>query len=165
MDFARQKLDQNHYGLLEIKEKIIEYLAARQMSNKPLGQVLCLVGPPGVGKSTLASSIAEAMGLKFVSISVAGIRDVAEIVGHRRTYIGAMAGKIIQAMRKSKVINPLFLINEIDKIADDYRGDPESALLEVLDTNQNKEFIDDYLGSDVPYDLSQVTFICTANSV
>jgi len=163
LEFARRKLDEKHYGLSEIKEKIIEYLAAQQKANKSLGQVICLVGPPGVGKTSLAASIAEATGRKFTSISVGGIRDVAEIQGHRRTYIGAMPGRIIQAMKKAQVINPCFLIDEIDKISSDYRGDPAYALLEVLDPNQNKKFIDNYLGEEVPYNLSEVMFICTAN--
>lgn len=165
MKFAQRKLDENHFGLSEIKGKIIEYLAAQQKAGKPLNQVICLVGPPGVGKTSLASSIAEAMGRKFVSISLGGARDVAEISGHRRTYIGAMPGKIIQAMKKVKVINPCFLIDEIDKISSDYRGDPASALLQVLDPNQNKEFKDDYLGQEVPYNLSEVMFLCTANTL
>ncbi|CAG8744998.1 10778_t:CDS:2, partial [Ambispora leptoticha] len=163
LNFARQKLDEKHYGLVEIKEKIIEYLAAQQKANKTLGQVVCLVGPPGVGKTSLAASIAEATGRNFVSISVGGIRDVAEIQGHRRTYIGAMPGRIVQAMKKAQVINPCFLIDEVDKISADYRGDPAYALLEALDPNQNKKFIDNYLGEEVPYNLSEVMFICTAN--
>ena len=166
MNFAQQKLDENHFGLSEIKGKVIEYLAAQQKAGKPLNQVICLVGPPGVGKTSLASSIAEATGRKFVSISLGGVRDVAEISGHRRTYIGAMPGKIIQAMKKVQVINPLFLIDEIDKISSyDHRGDPVYALLEVLDPSQNKKFVDNYLGEEVPYNLSEVMFLCTANTL
>lgn len=163
LEFARRKLNEKHYGLIEIKEKIIEYLAAQQKANKSLGQVICLVGPPGVGKTSLAASIAEATGRKFTSISVGGVRDVAEIQGHRRTYIGAMPGRIIQAMKKAQVVNPCFLIDEVDKFSSDYRGDPAYALLEALDPNQNKKFIDNYLGEEVPYNLSEVMFICTAN--
>jgi ATP-dependent Lon protease len=163
LEFARKKLDEKHYGLFEIKERIIEYLAAQQRAEKTLGQVICLVGPPGVGKTSLAYSIAEAIGRKFVSVSMGGIRDVSEIQGHRRTYIGAMPGRIIQAMKKAQVINPCFLIDEVDKISSDYRGDPVYALLEILDHNQNKKFIDNYLGEEVPYDLSQAMLICTAN--
>ncbi|CAJ0845049.1 7991_t:CDS:10 [Entrophospora sp. SA101] len=163
LEFARQKLEEKHYGLKKVKEKIIEYLAAQQQAREPLNQVICLVGPPGVGKTSLAASIAEATGRKFVSISLGGTRDVAEIKGHIRTYIGSLPGKIIQAMKKVQVINPCFLIDEIDKISSDYRGDPASALLQVLDPNQNKEFKDDYLGEGVSYNLSEVIFICTAN--
>ncbi|WNE41183.1 MAG: Lon protease 1 [Mycoplasmataceae bacterium] len=163
LEFARQKLDEKHYGLFEIKERIIEYLAAQQRAEKTLGQVICLVGPPGVGKTSLAYSIAEATGRKFVSVSMGGIRDVSEIQGHRRTYIGAMPGRIIQAMKKVQVINPCFLIDEVDKISSDYRGDPVYALLEMFDPNQNKKFIDNYLGEEVPYNLSETMFICTAN--
>jgi ATP-dependent Lon protease len=166
LNFAQRKLDENHFGLSEIKGKVIEYLAAQQKANKPLSQVICLVGPPGVGKTSLATSIAEATGRKFVSISLGGARDVAEINGHRRTYIGAMPGKIIQAMKKAQVINPLFLIDEIDKISSyDHRGDPVYALLEVLDPSQNKKFVDNYLGEEVPYNLSEVMFLCTANTL
>lgn len=165
MNFAQQKFDENHFGLSEIKERVIEYLAAQQKASKPLNQVICLVGPPGVGKTSLATSIAEATGRKFVSISVAGIRDVAELLGHRRTYIGAMPGKIIQAMKKVRVINPLFLIDEIDKVSSDYRGDPIYALLEILEPSQNEKFVDNYLGEEVPYDLSKVMFVCTANTL
>jgi len=149
--------------LSKVKERIIGFLAEQQKANRALGQVICLVGPPGTGKTSLATSIAEATGRKFVNISVGGIRDVAEIQGHRSTYIGAMPGRIIQAMKKAQVINPCFLIDEIDKISSDYRGDPAYALLEILDPNQNKRFIDSYLGEEMPYNLSEVMFICTAN--
>ncbi|CAG8665335.1 611_t:CDS:2, partial [Ambispora gerdemannii] len=159
----QQKLNEKHYGLKEVKERIIEYLAVNQIAKKPLGQIICLVGPPGIGKTSLAISIAEVTGRKFVRISLGGVRDVAVIQGHRRTYIGAMPGRIIQGMKEAKVIDPLFLIDEIDKISSDYHGDPFHALLEVLDINLNKEFTDHYLG--IPYNLSQVMFICTANSV
>ncbi|CAG8752706.1 18360_t:CDS:2, partial [Gigaspora margarita] len=157
LDFARRKLDENHYGLTDIKERIIEYLAVRkkmkessdeQEEKKSVVQILCLVGPPGVGKTSLARSIAEALGLKFAHISVAGMRDVAEIKGHRRTYIGAMPGRIIQSVKKVGAENFVFLIDEIDKVSYDHRADPIDALLEVLDPNQNYEFTDDYLGND-----------------
>lgn len=164
LDFARKELDKEHFGLEKIKDRIIEHLAVIQKTKNILGQVICFVGPPGVGKTSLASSIAKATGRKFVSISVGGISDEGEIRGHRRTYVASLPGKIIQQMKKSQVINPLFLIDEIDKMGSNgFRGDPANALLEVLDPNQNNKFIDNYLG-ETPYDLSKVLFICTANS-
>ncbi|CAG8472864.1 20128_t:CDS:2 [Cetraspora pellucida] len=169
--FARCKLDENHYGLTDIKERIIEYLAVRKKlkesdkkEKESVAQIICFVGPPGVGKTSLARSIADALGLKFAHVSVAGMRDVAEIKGHRRTYIGAMPGRIIQSVKKVGAENFVFLIDEIDKVSYDHRADPIDALLEVLDPNQNFEFTDDYLGNDVPFDLSKIIFICTANS-
>ena len=172
MELARQKLDQKHYDLKEVKEEIIEYLSARkrvltssEKSEQAFGEIICLEGPPGVGKSSLASTIAEAMGRKFVSVSLSGVYDAAEILGHRTTYIGAMPGRIIQKMREAKVINPLFLVDEVDKISSDYRTNPAYALLRVFDPKFNKEFIDNYLGENVPYNLSEVMFICTANNV
>ena len=163
LNFARRKLDENHYGLTEIKQRIIEYLAVKQRVDNVAGQIICLVGPAGTGKTSLASSIAEATGRTFVCFSVAGIKDVSEIRGHRRTYVAAMSGRIIQNIKKAQVLNPLILIDEIDKIS--YRSDPSDALLEILDPEQNKTFIDDYLGNDIPYDLSKVMFICTANNI
>ncbi|KLL02588.1 MAG: class III heat-shock ATP-dependent LonA protease [Mycoplasmataceae bacterium RC_NB112A] len=170
LEVARQKLDQKHYNLEEVKKEIIEYLSARkrvlanpQKNKEDFGEVICLEGPPGVGKTSLVSTIAEAMGRKFVSISLGGVYDAAEIQGHRITYIGSMPGRIIQAMREAQVINPVFLIDEIDKISSDYRGNPAYALLRVLDPKFNKQFIDSYLGENVPYSLSEVMFVCTAN--
>lgn len=165
LGFARQKLAENHHGLTEIKQRIIEHLAVQEKAGELAGQIICFVGPPGVGKTSLASSIAEATGRKFLRISMGGMRDVAEIQGHRRTYIGAMPGQIIQAMKEAQVINPLLLIDEIDKVERDFRSNPVHALLLALDPQQNKKFIDTYLGNDVPYDLSQVMFICTANQI
>ena len=160
---AREVLDEDHYDIEKVKDRILEFLAVRKLKPDARGSILCFAGPPGVGKTSLGQSIARALGRKFERISVGGVRDESEIRGHRRTYIGAMPGTIIRALRDAESNNPVFMIDEIDKMGADYRGDPASAMLEVLDPEQNSTFRDHYL--DVPFDLSRTMFICTANDM
>lgn len=165
LEYARAKLNEKHYGLTEIKERIIEYLAARQRAGESLGQVICLVGAPGVGKTSIAASIAEALGRQFAIISLAGINDEANLRGHISTYVGSFPGRIVKALVRAQTLNPLILLDEIDKLSSSHRGDPTAVLLEVLESKQNKNFVDSYLGDDLPLDLSKVFFLCTANSL